>query len=215
MTDTKVQPVVKNIYQKVAWIRYELVKLNLKKSGKNTYSNFTYFELSDFLPEVNRLMADAGVTTRYYIDLRGGEPPREEAVLEVINVDDPEDKMVFFSETANVEIGKKRDGSGGADPIQNLGGKHTYLRRYLHIIAWELVEADEVDREKPVVALPIDEASKAEISGAKTLAELAKIGGALIAKKGEKYRKAIEQCYRVRKAELEKTEVVEEAHAST
>src|SRR3972149_9623008 len=117
--------VVKNVYQKIQKVRRQLVELNLKKSGKNEYSRFTYYELGDFLPSLNKLMDENGLTTRFII------PHKDKAILEVINSDKPEEKIVFMSPTAEVEIGKKKDGTGGADPIQNLGGKITYMRRYL------------------------------------------------------------------------------------
>ena len=42
-----------NVYQKLQKVRVDVQKLNIKKSGKNAYANFSYFELKDFIPPVN------------------------------------------------------------------------------------------------------------------------------------------------------------------
>ena len=41
-----------NLYQKLQKVRVELQNSKLKKSGKNTFSKYEYFELGDFLPKV-------------------------------------------------------------------------------------------------------------------------------------------------------------------
>jgi len=40
--------------------------------------------------------------------------------------------------------------------IQNLGSTHTYLRRYLWVMALELVESDEVDAGEPKVEKQVE-----------------------------------------------------------
>ena len=39
-----------NIYEKINAVKTELLKANLKKSWKNKFAWYEYFELSDFLP---------------------------------------------------------------------------------------------------------------------------------------------------------------------
>ena len=117
---------VKNVYQKLAFVRAELVKRQIKKSGSNTYSHFVYYELGDFLPHINELNNEVGLMTKFNINPKTDTTP-EEAVLEIINADKPEEKVYFSSQTENVQIGVNAQGKGGADPIQNLGGKITYM----------------------------------------------------------------------------------------
>ena len=193
-----------NVYEKVQRVRSELVKLNLKKTGKNTYSNFTYYELGDFLPTLNKLMDQVGLCTRFVIQSKKTDT-NEKAVLEVFNSRKPEEKIVFYSDTAEVEIGKKKDGSGGADRIQNLGGKITYMRRYLLMIAFEIVESDIVDQkdQNKNVDLEIDADEITKIKEAKDLEYLAVICREIKAKKGPKYQKSLMSYYTARKGELE------------
>lgn len=194
----------KNVYQKIQRVRAELVNMNLRKTGKNTYSNFTYYELGDFLPALNRLMDKYGVFTRFVIQSKNGNSP-EKAVLEVFNADKPEEKVVFYSETAEVAIGKKANGTGGAEPIQNLGGKITYMRRYLLMNAFEIVESDRTDTQDQnnPADLSLDEESVKKIDAAKDLEELATVCRDIRSKKGPKYHKALTAIYTRRKGELE------------
>lgn len=197
---------VKNVYQKLTLVRAELVKRNIRKSGKNTYSNFTYYELTDFLPHINELNNEVGLMTRFNIYSKTETAP-ELAVLEIINVDKPEDKVIFDSETQNVEIGKKKDGSGGAEAIQNLGGKITYMKRYLMMNAYEIGEADMVDATKEVKSNPNELSLNAEqikyIMTSENLRELFPRTNELKQKLGQQYFKSIAIHYNKRKGELE------------
>jgi hypothetical protein len=193
-----------NVYEKIQRVRSELVKLNLKKTGKNTYSNFTYYELGDFLPTLNKLMDQVGLCTRFVIQSKKTDA-NEKAVLEVFNSRKPDEKVVFYSDTAEVEIGKKKDGTGGADRIQNLGGKITYMRRYLMMIAFEIVESDIVDQkdQNKNTDLEIDADEITKIKEAKDLESLANICREIKTKKGPKYQKSLMVYYTARKGELE------------
>jgi len=197
-----------NVYQKIQKVRSELVKLNLKKTGRNTYSQYTYYELGDFLPALNKLMDDNGLMTRFVIQSKNGNSP-EKAVLEVFNSQSPEEKVVFYSETAEVEIGKKKDGTGGAEPIQNLGGKITYMRRYMLMVAFEIVESDYIDRRpaKKGSELELNSASIEKIEAAKTQDKLIKVCKKIKEVKGEKYEVSLRNHYTKRKGELENENV--------
>ncbi len=195
-----------NVYQKIQKTRASLVKLNLKKTGKNDYSKYTYYELGDFLPALNTLMDEIGLMTRFVIWPAKGKQ-KERALLELINTDKPEEKVSFISETAEVNIGRKKDGSGGADPIQNLGGKITYMRRYMLMVAFEIVESDYVEDSKSKAPkssdLELDNVSIKKVAGAKTLDELAQVCKDIKQKKGTKYQKSLVWHYTKRKGELE------------
>jgi hypothetical protein len=95
--------------------------------------------------------------------------------LTVINASEPEEKIEFVSPTAEVEIGKKRDGTGGAEPIQNLGGKITYMRRYMLMTAFEMVESDIVEKIKREVSSEISEEDLKLIDEAETLKNLMEV----------------------------------------
>lgn len=133
-----------NIYQKIQSIRVKLAKDDIKKTGKNTYSNFAYYELSDFLPKLNEYLEKNGLFTSFSI-LSKRVDRDEVAVLKIIDSEEPKEKVIFKVPTAEAQVGVRKDGTGGADPIQNQGAKITYMRRYLLMIAFEIVEQDVVD----------------------------------------------------------------------
>lgn len=124
-----------NVFQKLQTCRVELQKMNLKKTGKNAFAGFTYYELGDFLPQVNELFLKNGLASNFSI-FEGLESSYAELVI--INSDKPEDKLVFRSPIADANI-------KGCTPVQSLGGVHTYLKRYLYINALEIVENDMFD----------------------------------------------------------------------
>lgn len=49
-----------NIYAKLQNARVELQKRKIKKTGYNKYAGFRYYELSDFLPNVNEIFQKLG-----------------------------------------------------------------------------------------------------------------------------------------------------------
>ena len=203
---TKTQTKILNVYQKIQKTRAALVRLNLKKTGKNDYSKYTYYELGDFLPALNTLMDDIGLMTRFVI-WPAKDKQEERALLELINTDTPEEKVSFISATAEVNIGQKKDGTGGTDPIQNLGGKITYMRRYMLMVAFEIVESDYVESNKnkdPEASnLKLDNTNIKKIANTKNLDELAQVCKDIKEKKGPKYQKLLMGYYTKRKGEIE------------
>lgn len=122
-----------NVYQKLQCARVELQKMNIKKSGENKYSGFKYFELKDFIPPLNEILFNYRLTTNFSI-------AEEQAKLTVINVDKPEENIMFTSPIAEAQL-------KGCTPIQAVGAVHTYMKRYLYLNALEIVEDDILDKE--------------------------------------------------------------------
>lgn len=120
-----------NVYQKLQKCRAELNKKKLTKSGHNKFSNYKYFELGDFLPIVNELFYQNGLSS--YFNLDGAE-----AILTIVDVENSETSIIFKIPIADATI-------KGSTPIQALGGQITYLRRYLYINALEIAENDQID----------------------------------------------------------------------
>lgn len=199
----------KNVYQKIQTVRAELVKLNLKKTGKNDYSRFTYYELGDFLPSLNKLMDQHGLMTRFVIYPPKKDQMIERALLQVFNSENPKEVVDFVSQTAVVAIGvKKGDPTTGASAIQNLGGKITYMRRYMMMVAFEIVESDYVDQGTPETkvdknSLKLDVVYLNKIKAAKDLDELAQVCNDIKKLKGPKYHKLLMEYYTKKKGELQ------------
>ena len=49
------------VFKKLQQARVALLDANLKKSGKNKFAGFEYFELGDFMPTINRIFLDVGL----------------------------------------------------------------------------------------------------------------------------------------------------------
>ncbi len=160
-----------NIYQKLTEARVELQNMKLKKSGRNDYSKYDYYELGDLLPAVNKLCQKYEMTTRLNI-IKDSE---EKAIFTIYNATEPNEKIEFIAPTAEARIGLKKDGTGGADPIQNLGGKITYMRRYMIVTAFEIVESDLVDSINRDLTDEVSDEDLKIISEAKSLDDLKKI----------------------------------------
>jgi hypothetical protein len=119
-----------SIYKKLQKARVELQKVEMTKSGHNKFSNYNYFELADFMPHINRIMLDVGLCgVISFAD--------NQAELVIFDVE-TDQKIIFYTPTADATV-------KGANPIQCLGSLHTYMRRYLWMLAFEIVEHDGID----------------------------------------------------------------------
>lgn len=128
-----------NLFQKIQKCRVELQNANLKKSGKNKFAGFNYYELADFIPMVNELFDKYKLFSQFTLQ-------NDVATLEVfdteklIKYDNCEvyDSVTFSSPVAEIVI-------KGANAIQSLGGANTYMKRYLYLNLLEIVENDSFD----------------------------------------------------------------------
>ncbi len=135
-----------NVMAKLQTARVMLQEKGLSKSGKNTFANFEYFQLKDFLPEVNRIFARLGLFSKFQlipkvIATTTGEDIREIAELTIYDIQKPEDKLTFEMEVAQLMIGN----NSKQNLYQAAGGRSTYYKRYLYRDALEIEESDEVD----------------------------------------------------------------------
>ncbi len=126
-----------NIYLSLAKARIETQKKCTKKSGHNKFAGFDYFELKDFLSQATEELAKVGLCAIFNIkrDIDDLGAVSETATLTITNGDK---EIIFETPTAEALV-------KGANEIQNLGSKHTYLKRYLYMNALELSESDAVD----------------------------------------------------------------------
>jgi hypothetical protein len=120
-----------SVYRKLQEARIDLQSKPLKKSGKNNFAGYQYFELADFLPSIQQICLDRGLcgSVTFYTDI---------AVLTITDVDKPEDKIEFKCPMSSAAL-------KGCHEVQNLGAVQTYLRRYLYTNAFEIVEHDSLD----------------------------------------------------------------------
>jgi len=131
--ETKMDTSKIHIFNKIQNVRVELQQMDLKKTGYNKYSDFFYFDLGDFLPQINELCLKYHLFT--YEDIT-----TEMARITVVDCDNLETTFVLVIPTAEVEL-------KGANKIQSLGGLLTYARKYLYMLMFEIVEGDLLDAE--------------------------------------------------------------------
>lgn len=132
-----------NVYRALQSMRVALQEKDIKKSGHNDYGKYDYFELSDFLPEINKLALEKNIVCIYEIT-------DKDAILHIADMEDFENRIDFRIPIAELSL-------KGANAIQNVGGLTTYTRRYLYMIAFEIAENDEFDPAQPA---PEEDAKK-------------------------------------------------------
>ena len=123
------------VHKKLMQARMMLQSMQLKKSGHNKFAGYQYFELGDFLPQINEIFHAQGLCgvisyTKDYADL---------------TITDVDDGTCITVTSPMVEANLK-----GAHAIQNLGAVETYQRRYLWMTAMEIVEHDALDSSAPI-----------------------------------------------------------------
>ncbi|MCK9370085.1 ERF family protein [Candidatus Dojkabacteria bacterium] len=122
-----------NVYQKLQTVRVELQRKGLEKSGNNKFVGFKYFELSDFIPAMNELFIVHGLCSTVSFDVNLG-------TLTIIDADKPdrENSIIFTAPMSSAAL-------KGAHDVQNEGAVISYIRRYLYMLALEIVEVDALD----------------------------------------------------------------------
>jgi len=120
-----------NVYQKLQDARIKLQSVSLNKSGKNAFAKYSYFELSDYLPQIQSIFNDIGLCGVISFT-------KEEATLTIVNIDDTTQIICIKSPMAGADL-------KSCHPIQNLGAVQTYQRRYLWQSALEIVEHDALE----------------------------------------------------------------------
>lgn len=119
-----------SVYAKLNKARLLFHALPLKKSGHNKFAGYRYFELGDFLIPALQICDEVGISCT--ISLAG-----DNATMRIVDVDDG---STIILNTPMADAATK-----GQLPIQSLGSQHTYLRRYLWMLALEIVEHDAID----------------------------------------------------------------------
>ena len=135
--------------QSIINIRVKLQNAKLKKSGKNKFAGFDYFELADFLPKLNELMQEEGVNDLFTIE-------DEKATLTLIKEEEGKGvqtqvysiPFILFDTPVNL----KQDAKSGEireiksmQDIQYLWALNTYYKRYLYLNAFGITDGDVID----------------------------------------------------------------------
>jgi len=140
------------VFKKLQQARVALLDANLKKSGKNKFAGFEYFELGDFMPTINKIFLEVGLCGVVHFT-------NDYAILTIYDADSETGEHIEFRSPLVLAENAK------GQLIQSMGSTHTYFRRYLFLLAMDIVEADTVD------ALPQKETPKAPPAAAPKVIE--------------------------------------------
>ncbi len=127
MAETKTKAM--NIFQKLLLVRDEFAQAEVKRSGKNIQLSSKFYELADIVP-VARV-----IFTKYRL-LPLTTVASGKATMIVVDVDSPDEKLIFELDVQTY------DGNKAVTPPQAYGAVVTYYRRYLYMVALDIVEAD-------------------------------------------------------------------------
>ena len=119
-----------SIYKKLQQSRVKLQSVEMKKSGHNKFAGYYYFELGDFLNPINKIFNEMGLCgiTTFTSNI---------ATLTIYDVEDGSN-VVFTSPMGSAAL-------KGCHEVQNIGAVETYQRRYLYVVALEIVEHDALE----------------------------------------------------------------------
>ena len=121
------------IYQKIAGIQKNLLQKELPKSGFNKFGNFKYHELEDILPTIFRECYNQELFIEFSFT-------NELAQLKIRNWNEPGESVI-----TSVPMPEIVPLNRGMNIMQSEGSYITYLKRYLLINMFLIVEKDVVD----------------------------------------------------------------------
>ena len=118
------------IFEKLKEARLRFQNAGVKKTGNNKFAGYTYYELADILPEINKLANELK-----FCCVVNFTP--ELATLDFCDLEG-DGRITFKSPMSSASL-------KGAMEVQNTGAVITYLKRYLYQNCFEIVEADILD----------------------------------------------------------------------
>lgn len=133
-----------NLNESIIKIRVELQNAKLKKSGRNKFAGFDYFELADFLPKLNELMLSEGLNDKFYIkdDLATLEIQKGSEIntytMPFVMFETPTNRREDKNTGEVYEVKSMQD-------IQYLGALNTYYKRYLYLNAFGITDGEIID----------------------------------------------------------------------
>lgn len=119
-----------SVFEKLNQARLKFQAMGVKKSGKNAYAGYTYYELSDIIPAINKIADELKFccVVNFNNDL---------ASLDFCDLEKDE-RITFTSPMSSASL-------KGCHEVQNLGAVETYIKRYLYQNCFEIVEGDALD----------------------------------------------------------------------
>ena len=133
-----------SIYEKLMLARIQFGETEKKKSGVNTYAEFTYYELNDIVPIATKILHDLNMC--YYISFED-----KDVIGTLYDCDTKESIALKVPFREISEPGKLRQ-----HEITVTGSAITYYRRYCWALLLDLCDPDAFNASKPIEEKPAD-----------------------------------------------------------
>ena len=124
-----------NLNESIIKIKVALQNIKLKQSGKNTFAGFTYYELGDFLPNLNKLMLENGVNDQVTISKKYAK----------LILHKGQESQIYKMPFILFDTPKNKNGTDSMQSIQYLGAENTYYKRYLYLNAFGITDGEVID----------------------------------------------------------------------
>lgn len=109
---------------------------DIKKSGKNKYQHFNYFELQDIIPVKNEICTKFKIADYFIFDIEKQNARLEIYDLEQDDQQDPVTFQILIPEPQEMNSTKR---------MQEIGALQTYSHRYLLLQFLDVTECDRID----------------------------------------------------------------------
>jgi len=124
-----------SLNESIIKIRVDLQNRKLRKSGKNKFAGFEYFELGDFLPTLNELMLGEKINDVFMVSV-------DYAELHIVKGDE---RQMYTIPYTQFHTPTNKQGTPSMQDVQYLGALLTYYKRYLYMNAFGITDGEVVD----------------------------------------------------------------------
>lgn len=138
--------------------RMKFLNSEISKSGKNSQLTYKYYELDDIVPVALPIFQELGLfyqvsfTNADLYEMNGSKLSNPVAEMKICKVDNPKDAVyIVIPYTRPQAIIGSSSGKAVVNDVQLVGMSVTYYRRYLWMLALDIVESDGIDGDKPAV----------------------------------------------------------------
>ena len=132
------------ILKKIALIQRNLMSMDIPKSGYNRFGGFHYHELEDLLPPITQQCFEQELILHF-------DFTEKEAILKVMNWNDANDYIAYTVPMPPITAMNKK-----MNIMQSEGSYITYLKKYLLVNAFLIMEKSTVEQMTPEHEEPKD-----------------------------------------------------------
>lgn len=140
-----------SVHERLLNAKLDFNRMDIKKSGMNTGVGYMFFTLDDITGPILELEAKWRIHIHMHTDKVDDE---NRMVGYVVNLDNPNDVIMY---SLKYEVSESRLSSNTGNPIttktQNVGAAITYMRRYMYLVIFDIIESDALD------SSPVNQAS--------------------------------------------------------